>query len=73
MTSIFTCAKLSPHTEVTELKKTVRRVAILGVLAVSLATTACQGANLYTGVDSNGGWSGPVSRPFGGGITGYPF
>jgi hypothetical protein len=57
------------------LKKATRIAAILAVLAVSLATTACTGTNLYTGVDSNGGWSG--STPSGGyvtgGIAGYPF
>jgi hypothetical protein len=47
---------------------------ILGVMIVSLATTACQGTSLYTGVDSNGGWNAPVSRGTGTiGITGYPF
>ena len=45
---------------------------LLAVLAASLATTACQGTSLYTGVDSNGGWTGPATRSVGG-ITGYPF
>jgi hypothetical protein len=57
------------------LKKTTRIATILVVLAASLATTACTGTNLYTGLDSNGGWSG--STPTGGyttgGIAGYPF
>lgn len=45
---------------------------LLMLLAVSLATTACQGTSLYTGVDSNGGWNGPSTGSVGG-ITGYPF
>ena len=56
-------------------KTTIRIVMLIALLAASLATTACQDTNLYTGVDSNGGWSAPTNRSFGsgGGITGYPF
>ena len=53
-------------------KKVTRIAMILAVLAAGLATTACQGTNLYTGVDSNGGWNGPSTGSVGG-ITGYPF
>jgi hypothetical protein len=60
--------------EVTKVKKVIRTTMLLAVLAASLTTSACQGTNLYTGVDSNGGWNAPVSRSAGsGGITGYPF
>jgi hypothetical protein len=60
--------------EVTKVKKAIRITMLLAVLAASLTTSACQGTNLYTGVDSNGGWNAPVSRSAGsGGITGYPF
>ena len=57
------------------MKKATRIAVLLAVLAASLATTACQGANLYTGVDSNGGWSGstPTGGYVTGGIAGYPF
>ena len=58
--------------EVTILKKSTRIALLLTLLAASLATTACQGTNLYTGVDSNGGWNGPSTGSIGG-ITGYPF
>jgi hypothetical protein len=30
---------------------------LVALLAACLTTTACQGTNLYTGVDSNGGWN----------------
>jgi hypothetical protein len=53
-------------------KKAMRVAMILAVLAAGLATTACQGGNLYNGVDFNGGWSGPSTQATGG-ITGYPF
>jgi hypothetical protein len=61
--------------EVTTVKKIIRITMLLAVLAAGLSTTACQGTNLYTGVDSNGGWNAPTSRAVGGGggITGYPF
>jgi len=60
--------------EVTKVNRAIRIAMLLAVLAVTLSTTACQGTNLYTGVDSNGGWNAPVSRSAGsGGITGYPF
>lgn len=61
--------------EVTKVKKAIRITMLLAVLAAGLSTTACQGTNLYTGVDSNGGWNAPTSRAVGGGggITGYPF
>jgi hypothetical protein len=57
------------------LKKAALIAAILAVLAASLATTACTGTNLYTGLDSNGGWSGatPTGGYVTGGIAGYPF
>ena len=56
------------------MKKVIRIAMILAVMVASRATTACQGASLYTGVDSNGGWNAPVSRGTGTiGITGYPF
>ena len=58
--------------EVTKLKKATRIAMLLMLLAASLTTTACQGGNLYTGVDSNGGWNGPSTGSVGG-ITGYPF
>lgn len=55
-------------------KRVVRIVIVLAAVAASLSTTACGGASLYTGVDSNGGWNAPVSRGTGTiGITGYPF
>jgi hypothetical protein len=53
-------------------KKTTRIVMLVALLAACLTTTACQGTNLYTGVDSNGGWNGPATGSVGG-ITGYPF
>ena len=59
-----------------ELKNATRAVLLIALLAASLATTACGGSSLYTGVDSNGGWNAPVSgayRAGGAGITGYPF
>ncbi|MCG6926470.1 MAG: hypothetical protein LJF30_14315 [Acidobacteria bacterium] len=61
--------------EVTRVRKAIRITMLFGLLAAGLTTTACQDTNLYTGVDSNGGWNGPTSRTFsgGGGITGYPF
>ncbi len=60
--------------EVAKVKKVIRITMLLAVLAAGLSTTACQGTNLYTGVDSNGGWNGPATRSVGsGGITGYPF
>lgn len=55
------------------MRKSTRIALLLTLLAASLATTACQGTNLYTGVDSNGGWNAPTSGGMGGGITGYPF
>ena len=58
--------------EVTKLKKATRMAMFIVLLAAGLATTACQGTNLYTGVDSNGGWNGPSTGSVGG-ITGYPF
>ena len=58
--------------EVTKLKKATRIAMLLTLLAVGLTTTACQSTNLYTGVDSNGGWNGPSTGSIGG-ITGYPF
>jgi hypothetical protein len=57
---------------VTKLKKATRIAMLLMLLVVSLTTTACQSTNLYTGVDSNGGWNGPSTGSVGG-ITGYPF
>ena len=60
--------------EETKVKKAIRTTMLLALLGAGLATTACQGTNLYTGVDSNGGWNAPASRSVGsGGITGYPF
>ena len=60
--------------EVTKVRMAIRITMLLAVLAAGLPTTACQGTNLYTGVDSNGGWNAPASRSVGsGGITGYPF
>jgi hypothetical protein len=60
--------------EVTRVKKAVRITMLLALLGAGLSTSACQGANLYTGVDSNGGWNAPATRSVGsGGITGYPF
>jgi len=60
--------------EVTKVKKAIRIAMWLALSAAGLSTTACQGTNLYTGVDSNGGWNAPVTRSVGsGGITGYPF
>jgi hypothetical protein len=61
--------------EVTKVRKAIRITMLLGLLAAGLSTTACQDTNLYTGVDSNGGWNGPTNRALGGGggITGYPF
>ncbi len=58
--------------EVEKVKKTTRIVMLVALLAACLTTTACQGTNLYTGVDSNGGWSGPSTGSVGG-IHGYPF
>lgn len=48
---------------------------LLAVLAASLATTACQDTNLYSGFSHTGGWQGPsTSANVGGsGISGYPF
>jgi hypothetical protein len=60
--------------EVTNVKKVTRIAMLLALLAATLGTTACQDTNLYTGVDSNGGWNAPTTRSVGsGGITGYPF
>jgi hypothetical protein len=60
--------------EVMPVRKPIRIAMLLALLGASLATTACQSANLYTGVDSNGGWNAPATRSVGsGGITGYPF
>jgi hypothetical protein len=58
--------------EGTDMKKVTRIAMLLAVLAAGLATTACQDTNLYSGVDSNGGWNGPSTGSIGG-ITGYPF
>lgn len=58
--------------EVKKLEKVTRIAMLLMLLAASLTTTACQSTNLYTGVDSNGGWNGPSTGSVGG-ITGYPF
>jgi len=58
--------------EETNVKKATRIAMLITLLAASLGTTACQNANLYTGVSSNGGWSGPSTSSIGG-ITGYPF
>jgi hypothetical protein len=60
--------------EVTKVNKAIRITVWLALLAAGLSTTACQDTNLYTGVDSNGGWNAPSTRSVGGGgITGYPF
>ena len=59
-----------------EVKNVTRAVMLIALLAASLATTACGGSSLYTGVDSNGGWNAPVSSSYragGAGIHGYPF
>lgn len=56
------------------MKKVTRIAMLLALLAASLTMTACTAGNLYTGVDSNGGWHGPASTgTLGGGIAGYPF
>ena len=59
--------------EETKVKKVTRIAMLIVLLAVSLTMTACQNTNLYTGVDSNGGWNAPTNRVGGGGITGYPY
>lgn len=46
---------------------------LVALLAASLNMAACTGTNLYTGVDSNGGWSTPTGGYVTGGIAGYPF
>lgn len=61
--------------EVTHVKRVTRIAMLAALLVAALGTTACQGTNLYTGVDSNGGWNAPTARGMGsgGGITGYPY
>jgi len=58
--------------EETNVRKMTRIAMLIALLAAGLTTTACQSTNLYTGVDSNGGWNGPSTGAVGG-ITGYPF